>query len=184
MILIIPPSSGWPLVWYAVVLGLSAGLCEELARFLVLRFWLKRDRSWRSALMFGAGHGGVEAVIFGAMAAIQTFNIFVLRNVDPATLGVTADKLPAVQAQIAAAWSVPVLYPLLGAVERVSAISTHLFLAVLVMQVFIRRNYLFLVAAILWHALTDGVAVFAAATWGALPTEAAIGVLALIGLAL
>jgi uncharacterized membrane protein YhfC len=176
-------SAGWPLVWYAVVLGLSAGVCEELARFLVLRFWLKGSRSWRSALMFGAGHGGVESVIFGTLAAIQTFNLFVLRNVDPATLGVTPDKLPAVQAQINAAFSVPVLYPLLGAFERLSAISTHLFLAVLVMQVFTRRNYLWLVVAILWHALTDGLAVYAISTWGALPTEGAIALLALIGLA-
>ena len=110
-----PATTGWPLVWYAAVLGLTAGLCEELARFLVLRFWLKRDRSWNAALMFGAGHGGVEAVIFGALAAIQTLNIFILRNVDPAQLRVTPDKLAAVQAQIAAAWSVPVLYPLVGA---------------------------------------------------------------------
>ena len=180
----VPPTSGWPLIELAILLGLSAGLCEELARFLVLRFWLKRDRSWRVALMFGAGHGGVEAFIVGVITAISTINIFVLRNVDPARLGVPADKVADIQAQIAAAWSVPLLYPLLGAVERVSAISTHLFLAVLVMQVFIRRNYLFLVAAILWHALTDGLAVYAVAAWGVLPTEAAIGVLAVIGLAL
>jgi uncharacterized membrane protein YhfC len=177
-------TTGSALVWYAVLLGLSAGLCEELARYLVLRFWLKRDRSWRSALMFGAGHGGVESFIVGVITAVGTINIFVLRNIDPAKLGVSADKIPAIQAQIAAAWGVPPLYPLLGAVERVSAISTHLFLAVLVMQVFIRHNYLYLVAAILWHALTDGVAVYAGSTWGVLPTEAAIAVLALIGLAL
>src|SRR5258707_6915590 len=103
--LIKPATAGWPLVVFAVVLGLSAGLCEELARYLVLLFWLKRDRSWRAALMFGAGHGGVESFIFGVIAAIGTINIFVLRNVDPARLGVTADKLPAVQAQIAAAWN-------------------------------------------------------------------------------
>ena len=52
------------------------------------------------------------------------------------------------------------------------------------MQVFTRRSYLWLAAAILWHALTDGVAVFAISTWGVLPTEAAIAVLALIGLGL
>ena len=50
------------------------------------------------------------------------------------------------------------------------------------MQVFTRRSHLWLLAAILWHALTDGVAVFAVSTWGVLPTEAAIGLLALIGL--
>jgi uncharacterized membrane protein YhfC len=179
-----PASTGWPLVAYAAVLGLTAGLCEELARYLVLRFWLRRDRSWNAALMFATGHGGVEAVIFGVLAALSTINIFVLRNVDPATLGVPADQLPAIQAQIAAAWNVPVLYPLLAAFERVSAISTHLFLAVLVMQAFTRRNLLWLGAAILWHALTDGLAVFAISTWGVVPTEASIAVLALIGLGL
>jgi len=50
--------------------------------------------------------------------------------------------------------------------------------------VFTRRSYVWLAAAILLHALTDGVAVYAIATWGALPTEAAIFALALIGLAL
>jgi uncharacterized membrane protein YhfC len=122
--------------------------------------------------------------VVGVISAVAAINIFVLRNVDPARLGVTADKLPAVQAQIAAAWNVPVLYPLLGAFERVVAISTHLFLAVLVMQVFIRHNILWLLAAILWHALADALAVYAAMAWGPIPTEAAVAVLALIGLAM
>jgi uncharacterized membrane protein YhfC len=179
-----PAKSGWPLVLYAVVLGLLAGLCEELARYLVLRFWLKRDRSWRSALMFGAGHGGAEAFILGLLAAVQTIALFVASNVDPARLGVTAAQLPLLQQQLAAFWGAPVLYSLLGAFERMSALATHLFLAVLVMQVFTRKNILWLFAAIFWHALTDATAVFAVTTWGAVPTEAAIAVLALIGLAL
>lgn len=177
-------STGWPLVWYAIVLGLMAGLCEELARYLVLRFWLKRDRSWRAALMFGAGHGGVEAVIIGLITAAGAISLFVASNVDPARLGVTAAQLPLLQKQLAAFWSAPVLFPLLGAFERVLAMSTHLFLAVLVMQAFTRNNILWLLAAILWHALTDAVAVYVVSTWGAVPTEAAIAVLALIGLAL
>jgi uncharacterized membrane protein YhfC len=176
--------SGWPLVWLAVVLGLSAGVCEEVARYLVLRFWLRRDRSWRSALMFGAGHGGVESFILGLITASGALNIFVLRNVDPARLGVSAEQLPAVQAQLAAAWNVPVLYPLLGAFERVVAISMHLFLAVLVMQAFTRHNILWLGAAILWHALTDAVAVYTGTAWGVYATEGLIAVLAMAGLAL
>lgn len=177
-------TTGWPLVWYAIVLGLMAGLCEELARYLVLRFWLKRDRSWRAALMFGAGHGGVESFIVGLITAAGAINLFVASNVDPARLGITAAQLPLLQKQLAAFWSAPVLFPLLGAFERVSAMSTHLFVAVLVMQAFTRNNILWLLAAILWHALTDAVAVYVVATWGAVPTEAAIAVLALIGLAL
>jgi len=177
-------ASGWPLVWYATVLGLMAGLCEELARYLVLRFWLKRDRSWGSALMFAAGHGGVESVIVGLITASGAISLFVLSNVDPARLGVTAAQLPLLQRQLAAFWGAPVLFPLLGAFERVSALSTHLFLATLVMQTFLRKNLLWLLAAILWHTLVDALSVYVVATAGAVPTEIAIAVLALIGLAL
>ncbi len=173
-----------PSGWYAIVLGLMAGLCEELARYLVLRFWLKRDRSLGSALMFAAGHGGVESVIVGLITASGAISLFVLSNVDPARLGVTAAQLPLLQRQLAAFWSAPVLFPLLGAFERVSALATHLFLATLVMQTFLRKNLLWLLAAILWHTLVDALSVYVVATAGAVPTEIAIAVLALIGLAL
>jgi uncharacterized membrane protein YhfC len=147
--------------------------------------------------MFGAGHGGTEAFIVGLIAAVGAINLFVARNVDPAQLGLTGDKLAAAQAQVAAAFSVPVLYPLLGAYERVLALCTHLLLAVLVMRAFTHRNVLWLAGAILWHALTDAVAVFVAIPGGpvslalnlqpmgaALVTEGAISVLAAIAVIL
>jgi len=184
-----PAASGWPLVIYAAELGLWAALCEELARYLVLRFWLKRDRSWRSALMFGAGHGGTESFIMGLMAAAAAINLFVARSVDPARLGVTPDQRAAVQARVAAAFAVPVLYPLTGAYGRVTALAAHMFLAVLVMQVFLRRNILWLAAAIFWHALTDGLTTYvqrayASAPYGIYLTETVITLLAIIGVIL
>jgi len=184
-----PAPSGWPLVIYAAELGLWAALCEELARYLVLRFWLKRDRSWRSALMFGAGHGGAESVLLGLTAAVGAINLFVARNVDPARLGATPDQQAAVQARVAAAFAVPVLYPLIGAYGRVMALAAHMFLAILVMQVFLRRNILWLVAAIFWHALTDGLTTYVQTIYAGTPyrvflTEAVITLLAVIGVIL
>jgi len=184
-----PAASGWPLVVYAAELGLWAALCEELARYLVLRFWLKRDRSWRSALMFGAGHGGAESVLLGLTAAVGVINLFVARNVDPARLGATPDQVAAVQARVAAAFAVPVLYPLMGAYGRVTALAAHMFLAVLVMQVFLRRNILWLVAAIFWHALTDSLTTYVQTIYAGTPyrvflTEAVITLLAVIGVIL
>lgn len=43
----------------ALALGLSAGVCEELARYVLLRTAAKGVRHEGSALMLGAGHGGV-----------------------------------------------------------------------------------------------------------------------------
>ena len=180
VLLVLPP--GWAVPFNAAVLGLSAGVCEEVARWLVLRFWLKRDHTWRRALMFGAGHGGIEAAILGGLAAVTTLNIFVLRNVDPAQLGVPAAQVLAIQRQIAALWNSPWYYPLLGAVERVFTLCTHLGLTVLVLQAFTRRNPLWLLAAIGWHALADGAAVLALPALGIVWTEVLVGGVALVSL--
>jgi uncharacterized membrane protein YhfC len=161
---------------------LSAGLCEELARYLVLRFWLKDVRTWRKALMFGAGHGGIEAAILGVLAATTTLNIFILRNADPAQLGVPADQIPAVVAQVEAAWNLPWIMQLLGAVERAFTLCVHLGLTILVLQAFTRRNNLWLVAAIAWHTLANAAALIVLAAWGPLWTEAVVGVVALTSL--
>jgi uncharacterized membrane protein YhfC len=61
---------GMQLVIVAILYGLSAGVFEETARYLVYRFWLKKDaeRTWRSALIFGTGHGGIEAIILGVLS--------------------------------------------------------------------------------------------------------------------
>src|SRR5688572_30652271 len=50
------PPLVWKLPFNAIVLGLTAGLCEEIARYVVYRRWIKSARTWREALMFGAGH--------------------------------------------------------------------------------------------------------------------------------
>ena len=49
-----PESTGW-IVAISVYGGLAAGLCEEVARYLVLRYWRKEERTWNQGVAFGAG---------------------------------------------------------------------------------------------------------------------------------
>jgi uncharacterized membrane protein YhfC len=171
------PPAEWRLPFNAVVLGLLAGLCEEIARWAAYRYFIRSARTWHEALMFGAGHGGIEAILSG-LTVLGTFIAF--SAMSPAQV----DALPAAaQAQVQAFRSAPDLLPLVGVLERISALCVHLGLAVLVLQVFTRGSPLYLVAAVLWHALVDGVAVYAASTWGVGVTESIIGVMALISLA-
>lgn len=172
----------YALVFNAVVLGLAAGLCESLARYLVLRFWLKSARTWRAALMFGAGHGGIEAIIFGVLAGLSFVNLVALKGMDLSTLGLPADQLAKLAKDVALYWSAPWYLSLLGAVERVFALCLHLAATVLVLQALTRRNLLWLGAAVVWHSLADGLGVFAAGTVGVYQTEAVIGAMALASL--
>ena len=131
---------GWQLAAMGVIFGLSAGLFEEIARYLGYRFWVKSDRNWGSALMYAAGHGGIESIILGILVLLSFIQVISLRGVDLASV-VGADQIELVQAQIEAYWATPWHLAILGALERLSTICFHLSATVLVLQVFIRKKY-------------------------------------------
>jgi uncharacterized membrane protein YhfC len=174
----------WPLVPLALVAGLSAGVCEEGARWLVLRFFLKRARGWREALQFGAGHGGIEAIIFGLLALWTLTQMIALRSRDLAALGLTGATADQVRAALAQFWGSPWYMPVLAGLERLFAITFHIAMAVLVMRAITRRNIGYLAAAIAAHAALDFWAVWAMRTLGTTWTEVGVGVIALAALGL
>ena len=178
----LPPATAWPLPVLALAAGLSAGLFEEIARYVVYRLWIKEARTWRQAVMFGAGHGGGEAIIIGVLTAMTTINLLALQNMDLNTLGLTAAQLAALQAQMETFRTAPWYMALLGAVERVWAMTFHIAAAVLVMQAVRRRNLLWLVAAILWHTVLNAVSLLVVDAAGAVWTEVALGGLSIISL--
>lgn len=163
----------------AVLLGLSAGVFEESARYLVLRFWQRKARSWRAALMFGAGHGGSEAIILGVIVLLTLAQMIAYRGVDLGSV-FAADELALAERQVNAYWGAPASQTLLGALERVFALCLHLSLSVMVMRAFSHANRWWLAAAVGWHALVDAVAVFSLPLVGAVATEAIIGVFAVL----
>lgn len=150
----------------ALLLGLSAGVFEEGARWLAYRFWIRKARTWPQGLVFGSGHGGAEAVILGLLALATLVQLIAIRGQDLASV-VPAEQLAAAQAQIEAYWAMPGWTFFLAAVERASSLAVQITLAVIVLQAFLRpRGGLWLLAAIGWHALVDAVAVYAAFTTG------------------
>jgi len=53
------------------VLSLSAGLFEEFSRYGVMRWGASHVREPREATMFGAGHGGVEAILLVGIGSLS-----------------------------------------------------------------------------------------------------------------
>ena len=167
-----------------IFLGLSAGVFEEVARYLTYRFWAKGARSWGQGLMLGTGHGGIEAMLLGVLGVINFVVLLGLKNgyFSGILASVPEDQLYLVDEQINALFGVPASMALLGAVERVFALLLHLSASLLVMQVFVRQQLRWLGVAILWHAVIDGAAVYIATTWGAVPAEVALGALSFVSL--
>jgi uncharacterized membrane protein YhfC len=121
--------------------------------------------------MFGAGHGGLEGILIGGLMLVNFLSILAASRPD-VMVALPSDKL----AQVQAFWGTPWWAAFLGTWERFWTLPVQVFLAVLVMRAFTRRNSLWLGAAIGWHTLVDAGAVMAVRTWGPSPTEGLVGV--------
>lgn len=178
----LPTFSGmWGLVFVAIIFGLSAGLWEEGTRYAVFRWWAKDARSWRKAILMGAGHGGMEAIIFGLLVVYTFFIMVYARSAGLSSL-VSEDQMALAQQQFNAYWSAPWYATLLGAVERAFSIPVQITLSVIILQTFTRRQIRWLWFAIGWHTLVDASSLVALRTWGTYPSEGLIGILSLLSI--
>lgn len=150
--------AGPPLWRTALILGLTAGLCEELARAAGYAL-LRRFRRFEHGLMMGLGHGGIESMLLGGVLTAATISsLLPLRGVDLGTLGLSAEQMALLGRQLELFTNSPwlAMSPFL---ERLIAIGIHVVLSSLVWQAFNRRNGWYLLAAIGYHAAIDVAAV-------------------------
>jgi uncharacterized membrane protein YhfC len=144
------------IVWVAI-LALTAGLFEEIGRYIGYRWLMRREeKTWSKAVMYGLGHGGIESMLLVAgLTLIGLINLLIL----PSMIGsLPADQRALVEQQLAAVRGQPDWLPLVGAWERLWAIAFHVAMSVVVLQVF-RRGTGWLWLAVLAHALLDFLAV-------------------------
>ncbi len=161
-----PGDTTFPLWRTAITAGLTAGLCEELARaggYAALRKWKPAWLRFQDGVMLGLGHGGFEAMVFGAvMTAAGISALLPLIGTDLTTLGLSPEQLANLQSQLKALTANPLLatIPLF---ERVIALGAHVTFSVLVWQAFNRTpskwRWMYLVFAILYHTAIDFAAV-------------------------
>ena len=135
-----------------LVLSLTAGIFEETARWLMLQRFATATRGWRNAVMFGAGHGGIEAILLVGGSTI--FNIFLLQFGDSLMA-----QTQSVQERVTMGAQLDALYALqwwdtaLVVWERVAAVTFHIGAAVLVMQTVLTGQRIWWGVAVVGHAL-------------------------------
>ena len=171
---------------YALYGGLAAGVFEETGRFLAFRTVLKkRQGNDRNALMYGAGHGGIEAVLLLSATYISYLAMAFMINAgktEVLTATLAGDALEQMKTLLNGLTENPAWVYLLAVVERVVAITTHICLSVLVWFAAKKpgKGWLYPLA-ILLHAAYDGAAVLLAAR---LPLAAVEGCLVVMALGL
>ena len=168
---------------YAVTIAFTAGLFEETARYLCVRFFLKRQRAFRDAVAFGLGHGFCETILLAGLAEVNNLIYAVMIN---------SGTFQAVSAAMPAATYQQILHTLLAAStagsfyiaiwERVSAVLFHLFATALIFRGVKTgkiRYYFFALAA---HTVMDSASVLLMKYSNVWITESALFVFSLLGL--
>lgn len=136
----------------AAMLGLLAGLCEETARLGGYWALKQRAKTFGSALALGAGHGGIESIVIGISVLFTFVTSLLALQTHQTVVGTTPQSA-------AAMFAYPWYVPLVSLFERLTAVSLHITLSVMVWQAVTRRAWVWYLAAILYHALVDALAV-------------------------
>lgn len=149
-------------ITYVVYGALAAGIFEETARFISFKLILKKHLSAETAISYGIGHGGFEAIMLCGISSLSIIAMAVSVNqlgaaefIQSFSMGneqvaeqLTQQLIGYSQATIGTA--------LLGFAERIIAMALHISLSVIVMEAAMVKGRLWLYpAAIIIHALMD-----------------------------
>ena len=148
------------LMWtWLVLLAVTAGLFEEVGRYIGYRVLMRReDKTWSKAIMYGLGHGGLESIVLvGGLTLVGLINLWSLASGGLSQLPEDQRALAAQQLQVLN--SQPGWAALLSAWERLWTVPIQVAFSVIVLQVFRRGKLIWLLWAVLGHAFVDLVAV-------------------------
>lgn len=153
-------------IWlYGIYGGLAAALFEETGRWIAMKFCLKKHLTRENALMYGAGHGGIEAFLILGMSSMS--NLLTAAMINGGLMEKTMNVLePAQQEltynQLSVLWTTPAYLFYLAPVERISAIALQITLSILVYSAVKTGQKLHLAAAFGLHFAVDFLTVICA----------------------
>ena len=162
-------------MWFrAIYGGLAAGIFEETGRLVAYKTVMKKYLTKESSIMYGIGHGGIEAIIIVGSACISNLaTAFMVNNGSIETLYATLTEptLSATKAGVETLIATPALTFYLAGVERISAIALHICLSYVVYRAVKDKNIKLFFLAIAIHAFVDAITVILAATVSTIALE-------------
>lgn len=152
-------------VLFGLYAALAAALFEETGRFVAMKFFMKKSLNKGDALMYGVGHGGVEAILLVGLTYVNNLIISIMINTGSIQLTMSQME-PALQEttyqQLQALWQSPAYVFYMAGVERISAIVLQICLSVLVYKCVKTGQKKFIAGAFLLHFIVDFVTVVTA----------------------
>lgn len=115
-------------VLFALIMGLSAGVFEEFARYIMMKFFMKHH-DWRSGFFLGAGHGGIESILFVGISALTMMFSSPVNTHD--------------------------IDLFVGGIERFFAMLLHIGLSIILLQGVIQKKFIYVMLAVVIHGFVN-----------------------------
>ncbi|MBP3262776.1 YhfC family intramembrane metalloprotease [Pseudobutyrivibrio sp.] len=167
----------------AIYGGLAAGVFEEVGRFTSMNLFKKKELTKHNALMYGIGHGGIEAIIIVGLSSISNLITSIMINTgtfEPILASLDASTKEQTMQQVSLLWTTDSLDFYLAGVERVVAVTLHICLSYIVYKAVTNKKVQLLLLAIVLHAGLDFVTVLLAGYVSSLVLELVLIVLVTI----
>lgn len=146
-------------VWlYGLYGGLAAGLFEETGRYLAMRFYMKRTLQKENAIMYGVGHGGIEAIMLVGISYFSNLMVAVLINggqLESMLTGLDDATREATVSQLSALWTLPPYTFWMAGLERISAVFLQILLSYFVYRAVKAHQMKYYGLAVLVHFAVD-----------------------------
>jgi len=143
---------------YAIFLGFTAGLFEEVGRYLAFTTVLKKHQDWKNAVAFGIGHGGIESILLVGFTYISNLMISIMINkgLYDSLFAQNSQQSEALAQAKALLIETPSYMYLIAGVERILTFIIHIALSVLIMEGIRKKKGLqYLGLAIFLHMVID-----------------------------
>ena len=141
--------------------GMAAGVFEELGRFLLFTWLLKKYRSYKDGVSFGIGWGGIEAVILNLLTVVPLIIFAFMMNAGTfeATIGsqMNSHQMELLRNSVLDHSVLDSFYII---IERLFAVFLQIALSILVLYAVLKKKFSYVVLAIFIHAAVDFPAVF------------------------
>lgn len=153
-------------IWiYGLYGGVAAAVFEETGRFLAMKYFMKRISGCENALMYGAGHGGIEAALIVGLVSVNNLVTSFMINtgqINQVLSALDENTRNMTMQQISALWELPGWQFYMAGVERILAVGLQIALSVLVYYAVKSGDKRYFMLALFCHFFVDFITVVAA----------------------
>ena len=146
-----------PLV-LSIVAALFAGVFEEVGRYVGFHFLKKKHPEKESAVMYGIGHGGIEALLLGGLTGVSNLVAAIMLyavGIEAFTKGLDAATAQTVIDTYSVFYTTAPLLFLVSGLERMLAFAAHMGMTMFVYRSVAEKKLSFLFIAIGLHTALD-----------------------------